>query len=545
MLNFFEFFDHIDDSVILETATVAQYLRSSQEQQLVQLLRNKVREELPKNRPFFTTPVGRKLFDRYVNFFTYQIMIDQSFQGALKQGANPPITRLMQIKQGLSPNPETPIKYAVGRAGGALTHMWQQWGDYFVSMGDNIASKINSTDYTPGKINQEVQEWHEELASQARGKPSQEGTLALDLGSIGWKGWHWLSLDKGYCSDEARAMGHCGNTGATKGDNILSLRDPEGYAHLTFIVNNKMLGEAKGRGNAKPVKRYHPAIIALLKSDWIGTIKGGGYLPENNFTFEDLNKNEQQEIMKQKPHMNDWFEYMFSSAKDNKSLLEMLNSNGFEFENIEDKGEKTLFGSADKQLIIETVNDLKELYESIKNSTSKVEDFSYWEDPEPMDFPSGDIKDLLDWTPSDITDKLEAYFKKELGDEYEEDNLEEYIENDDEIKAAFERAESWAMDSGTQGEAWKDIQKQLSDTTENGFYVDFSKHPWRVSIDLSDLKSLWKTLEKNGESLDHLKEYYDFEYNQPYNGYSDFDKDHFIETLKDELHSILNPKNQA
>ena len=104
-------------------------------------------------------------------------------------------------------------------------------------------------------------------------------------------------------------MGHCGNeaTGPTRPDDrILSLRrrvvvkgteylEP----HLTFILGEDgLLGEMKGRGNDKPAPQYHPYIVRLLEqADLVRGIVGGGYMPEHNFSLDDLPP-EQQERLK-------------------------------------------------------------------------------------------------------------------------------------------------------------------------------------------------------------------------------------------------------
>lgn len=123
-------------------------------------------------------------------------------------------------------------------------------------------------------------------------------------------GFCWVLLARGYCSDEANAMGHCGNAGAKRDDRILSLRqlkdriDGVDYyeVFLTFIRNGDgKLGEMKGRSNDKPAARYHPYIIALLESDLVTGIRGGGYLPENNFSVNDLTPEQQDELFNKKP----------------------------------------------------------------------------------------------------------------------------------------------------------------------------------------------------------------------------------------------------
>jgi hypothetical protein len=153
----------------------------------------------------------------------------------------------------------------------------------------DLKSRFNDPKFSTADLATRVQMWHEDQAAKAKGKGA-EGETFIDLSKLGekWKGWKWVSLGDGYCPIEAKSMGHCGNEGAKPGDDILSLRDPEGYPRLTFIVNDGMLGEMKGRANTKPKKDYHPAIVELLKHDEIKHVVGGGYLPEMNFKLNDL-----------------------------------------------------------------------------------------------------------------------------------------------------------------------------------------------------------------------------------------------------------------
>ncbi len=122
----------------------------------------------------------------------------------------------------------------------------------------------------------------------------------------------WWMLNRGSCTDEAEAMGHCGNEGSAEpGDRILSLRreirkgDVRVYSpDLTFILAaNGFLGEMKGRGNDKPAPRYHAAIVALLKTPLIKGIGGGGYLPEHNFKVTDLSEELQNDLYAVRPDL--------------------------------------------------------------------------------------------------------------------------------------------------------------------------------------------------------------------------------------------------
>jgi len=204
--------------------------------------------------------------------------------------------------------------------------------------------KLNLTDpnFTLEQLTQESDEWHEELeANQAI--PAREAETFIDLSHLGsqWKGWRWVSLDRYKCEMEAKSGGHCGNAAGIEGDNILSLRDPQNIANLTFIENKGILGETKGIKNSKPSPKFHQPIIELLKNDKIITIKGGGYLPKNNFSLDDLSNKE--ELLKLKPDLDfvnyhskpekikyltdEDIEYLFDKAKDKEKIENLVIQN--------------------------------------------------------------------------------------------------------------------------------------------------------------------------------------------------------------------------
>jgi len=147
-------------------------------------------------------------------------------------------------------------------------------------------------------------------------------------------GWAWWLLDRGYCGEEARAMGHCGNIAGQYNEDqrILSLRQSvrrgsEEYyePHLTFILDTRdsSLGEMKGKGNAKPTARYHPYIVKLLESSVVSRIRGGGYLPENNFKLSDLPQKEQDRLVQQKPSLMS-FAYRLGKEGETKAFVRDL-----------------------------------------------------------------------------------------------------------------------------------------------------------------------------------------------------------------------------
>jgi hypothetical protein len=123
-------------------------------------------------------------------------------------------------------------------------------------------------------------------------------------------GWTWFMIEGGGSYQEAKAMKHCGNGIGTPDDVLLSLREPIQRGdvlfwkpHLTFILNNGILGEMKGCANAKPDKRYHSYIEELLSKPEIRSVQGGGYLPENNFSFADMAPARQRRTMEANPEL--------------------------------------------------------------------------------------------------------------------------------------------------------------------------------------------------------------------------------------------------
>ena len=127
-----------------------------------------------------------------------------------------------------------------------------------------------------------------------------QGKPVVDFGD----GWGWFDLGRSACKKEGAALGHCGNTGDRhEDDRILSLRKivkvGDKTFHepaLTFINNHGWLGEMKGRANSKPAESYHKRIVELLKHPDIKGMIGAGYMPENNFHFDDLSPEHKNQV---------------------------------------------------------------------------------------------------------------------------------------------------------------------------------------------------------------------------------------------------------
>ena len=160
-------------------------------------------------------------------------------------------------------------------------------------------------------------------------------------------GYKWMNLNRAYCDKEAQAMGHCGNSPRSHTDDtILSLRKDVQYGDevkqspvLTFILKSDgYLTEMKGRGNDKPAARYHKYIIPLLKLDIIEGIKGGGYMPQNNFSINDLDDDVKEDLLAEKPELAGPMERVRKFLEEGKTkeavyeIKEMMDENRMDYD---------------------------------------------------------------------------------------------------------------------------------------------------------------------------------------------------------------------
>ena len=172
-------------------------------------------------------------------------------------------------------------------------------------------------------------------------------------------GWGWYKINDGNSKQEALAMHHCGNQGGKRGDVLYSLREPfvQGSStrlkpHLTFIVNNGLVGEAKGFANQKPDSCFAKYIEAFLKIEDIRGLSGGGYLPENNFQFFDLPKSARLRVLEEKP------DFRFDPlGEGGNSILKVSDTQTWRHFGLADFGEQVMatvaeFGHAEPQWLV-------------------------------------------------------------------------------------------------------------------------------------------------------------------------------------------------
>ena len=567
-LNFKHFF--------IESQTINQFLNNKKNipPQVVKEIYNTISGFLVQQ-PVFKTTHGDRLLYQYVKYFTYWGIMDYIKNSITGSGnvswtainglpsIDPKTYEILFGQNVLTDKPNSLYDHTSRLPGSALNRTrawWNEFGDFIVTHihDKNIQSKFSTIDYSLSDLEQDNINWHKALAVKASGEGGK-GRIILNLNNLGkrWYNWNWLSLDRGFCRDEANAAGHCGNAGAKEGDNILSLRDPENKVHLTFIVNNEILGEMKGRGNDKPSPKYHEPIVALLKSNYVGAIRGGGYEPEGNFEFKDLDEKTQKALLKDKVNINDPFGHAISGAKDDKDLKDRINSalNSDAVENIVDENGK-------KVLIVRYFEGIEDIYNTIVSWPNvNVEDFSKIDEPWEM-FDSSwvyenqhVVSDAVQELNKENINKVEKYLDS-LQDEYDFDedaDLEDKISQVDELESILKQSYADGYESGSASEMVKNIFKQLSSIDGNGFYFKLTE-PY---VDKASGKTHDQWLEKPELriSMPHLKQVvnavdnydlsddYDYDFitshvSTEYDGYNSFDKEHFNDSFSDRLHEI-------
>jgi hypothetical protein len=191
-------------------------------------------------------------------------------------------------------------------------------------------------------------------------KPQDEDEILIEFQD----GFAWWLLPRGGCPVEAQAMGHCGNVPSERpGDRILSLRrkvrrgDVERwYPVATFILDSDgRLGEMKGRGNDKPSSKYYPYIVELLRHHLIQGIKGGGYMPENNFQMSELDPETRKQLIAEKPELKGLLGY-YEDEGMTERVLDMLTD---ELRN-RDLPEYDTYDPAKRDFILSTYRDLEQ-----------------------------------------------------------------------------------------------------------------------------------------------------------------------------------------
>lgn len=178
--------------------------------------------------------------------------------------------------------------------------------DYILSPVRNInINSINLVNSSFQDLLNKSEEWHKEL--KASGLILKEDGFILKEYP---DGFYWIDLQTNQCREEGDAMGHCARTNA---DTLLSLRERtiKGIQpHVTVAIdyendeepdwnelekNNELpkyskIHQMKGKGNKKPIDRYHKYIVDLLCDENLDIyeLDMDEYSPQDDFHIFDV-----------------------------------------------------------------------------------------------------------------------------------------------------------------------------------------------------------------------------------------------------------------
>jgi hypothetical protein len=204
-------------------------------------------------------------------------------------------------------------------------------------------------------------EWHESIASKENEIEDESGTILMTFDD----GFYWINLETTTDKDEAKAMGHCGNT--NNGTTILSLRkDKQPHVTIAWNEDDNIFTQIKGKGNTKPVERYHPYIVDLIIELDVQGFKSE-YNRTTDFDVDDLNDDLKQKLEDENPT------YIENSKPPSREELEekyreYLNSN-WEYEVFE-IGVVNIFYYVDDDAFLENLLD-----DEIENGRDEFKDY--------------------------------------------------------------------------------------------------------------------------------------------------------------------------
>lgn len=160
---------------------------------------------------------------------------------------------------------------------------------YFRKVLDYVNSPLHDVKPNINKLNlndaiEKSDKWHKDIEKyQGEKIEDEKGEIILTFTD----GFYWIDLQTTKCETEAKSMGHCGTT--TEGTTILSLRKKQyPYITISYDENKNKFTQIKGRGNKKPVERYHKYIVDLIIKLNVQSFKSE-YDRSSDFLPDDLN----------------------------------------------------------------------------------------------------------------------------------------------------------------------------------------------------------------------------------------------------------------
>jgi hypothetical protein len=187
-----------------------------------------------------------------------------------------------------------------------------------------ITPKQNLRELSFKEAEEKARQWHNELKATdgdfGFSEPEENEIIKTYPISEGGTQYYWVLIPKSYCPVEQARMGHCGRTG---GDSLISLRSHKPFkngvmvstSHVTvaYDTDEALFYQVKGKENKKPIQKYHDYIFDLIKDfskDEDHKFKGFGveYDPKEDYGFEDMSKEQVEELYEINPYIFNDFE---------------------------------------------------------------------------------------------------------------------------------------------------------------------------------------------------------------------------------------------
>jgi len=230
--------------------------------------------------------------------------------------------------------------------------------------------------------------WHDEIETKGKRIKDEDGYILMTFPDD----YYWIDLQTTKCDKEAESMGHCGTV--NKATTLLSLRKNQ-TPHVTigYDENDNIFTQIKGKGNKKPIEKYHEYIVDLIidldvegfKSEYDRT---SDLLPED-LSKDLFNKLEEKapkyiENSKERPieelrdmYRNDIYNNMYDFAYNWQNQFLDFISNDYVEDVIEEMSQQDLEYVLDEEEILDNVNNYigeADLKNALINSLDKDDD---------------------------------------------------------------------------------------------------------------------------------------------------------------------------
>lgn len=162
---------------------------------------------------------------------------------------------------------------------------------------------VDLTQMTWQEAEQRATEWHDSL--EAGGEVEN---ILGDNSEIIHKfpdGYSWVLTKSHYCDKSQASMGHCATASREDMYLLRLIKGKEEFITADWHPQDEYIMQLKGKGNSKPIPKYHPYILWLLgDSGMVDELKTDeGFRPETNFQLTDLSTEQAITLLNKNPYL--------------------------------------------------------------------------------------------------------------------------------------------------------------------------------------------------------------------------------------------------